>query len=89
MANVSDATARKAAEAGAAYEARFAGLELRLERMDGRLGRLTTSIQILAAAAVGILLSQFGLWNEIGKLDGHLAQIGSQVSHIEQIVSRH
>lgn len=48
-ANVSDATARKAAEAVAAYEARFAGIELKIERVDGRL----TLIQWMLAALLG------------------------------------
>ena len=48
-ANVSDATARKAAEAVAAYESRFASLDLKIERIDGRL----TLIQWMLAALIG------------------------------------
>jgi hypothetical protein len=48
-ANVSDATARRAAEAVAAYEQRFASLELKMERIDGRL----TLIQWMAALLIG------------------------------------
>lgn len=36
-ASVSDETARKAAEAIAAYDSRFASLELKIERLDGRV----------------------------------------------------
>jgi hypothetical protein len=36
-ANVSDASARKASEVIAAYEARFANIDLKIEKIDGRL----------------------------------------------------
>ncbi len=48
-ANVSDDTARKAAEAVAAYETCFASIELKLEGISGRL----TLVQCMLALLVG------------------------------------
>ena len=62
-AKVSDATARKAAEAVAAYEARFAGLELQLERLGSRVnvltwvtGALTSCVLVIGAPSIWLLL---------------------------------
>lgn len=79
-AKVSDEAARKAAEVIAGYDDRI-GL------IGDRLGRLLTSVQIGTGILVLILLSQVALWAEMGKLEGHLTQIGSQISHIEQMLS--
>src|SRR5215469_6865570 len=54
-ANVSDATARKAAEAVAAYEARFAGLELKLEQIGGRVNLLTWMVGLNFTVTLGVL----------------------------------
>jgi len=54
-ANVSDATARKAAEAVAAYEARFAGLELKLEQIGGRMNLLTWMVGLNFTVTLGVL----------------------------------
>jgi hypothetical protein len=48
---------------------------------------MTTATSIMGVAVVGILLSQFALWSQISQVDGHLTQIGSQVSHIEQMLT--
>ena len=44
-------------------------------------------VRLVAAATLAILLSQAALWQQMGKIDGQLAQIGAQVSHIEQAVA--
>jgi hypothetical protein len=54
---------------------------------DRQLTRLTTVVRLVAAATLAILLSQAALWQQMGKIDGQLAQIGAQVSHIEQAVA--
>ena len=79
-ANVSEETARKAASVLADYDREFADVRV-------RLGRLTTATSIMGVAVVGILLSQFALWSQISQVDGHLTQIGSQVSYIEQMLT--
>ena len=62
-AKVSDPTARKAAEAIAAYESRFAGLELKMEQVSSRVniltwmvGSLATVILVVGAPSVWLLL---------------------------------
>jgi hypothetical protein len=73
-AGASPEKAREAAEEVAAY--------------DRSLTRLTTMVRLIAAATLAILVSQGLLWQQLGKIDGQLAQIGVQVSHIEQAVTR-
>lgn len=58
-ANVSDATARKAAEAVAAYETRFAGLELRMERIDGRLTLIQWMLALLIGGVASLVIKAF------------------------------
>ncbi len=58
-AKVSDATARKAAEAVAAYETRFAGLELKLERMDGRLTLMQWMLALLIGGVASLVIKTF------------------------------
>jgi hypothetical protein len=58
-ANVSDATARKAAEAIAAYEGRFAGLELRMERIDGRLMLIQWMLALLLGGVASLVIKAF------------------------------
>ena len=58
-ADVSDATARKAAEAVAAYEARFASLDLKIERMDGRLILIQWMLALLIGGVASLVLKAF------------------------------
>lgn len=58
-ANVSDASARKAAEAIAAYETRFAGLELRMERIDGRLALIQWMLALLIGGVASLVVKAF------------------------------
>ena len=58
-AKVSDATARKAAEAVAAYESRFAGLELKMERMDGRLTLIQWMLALLIGGVASLVIKAF------------------------------
>ena len=59
-AKVSDLSARKAAEAIAAYEARFAGLELAIERVSSRVNVLTWATG--AMATVGLVVGAPSVW---------------------------
>jgi hypothetical protein len=58
-ANVSDATARKAAEAIASYESRFAGIELKIERVDGRLTLIQWMLAVLIGGVGTLLIKAF------------------------------
>jgi hypothetical protein len=58
-ANVSDATARRAAEAVAAYEMRFAGLELKMERLDGRLTLIQWMLALLIGGVASLVVKAF------------------------------
>ena len=58
-ADVSDATARKAAEAVAAYEARFASFDLKIERMDGRLTLIQWMLALLIGGVASLVLKAF------------------------------
>ena len=58
-ANVSDGTARKAAEAVAAYESRFASLELKLERMDGRITLMQWMLALLVGGVGSLVVKAF------------------------------
>ena len=58
-AKVSDVTARKAAEAVAAYETRFAGLELRMERVDGRLTLIQWMLALLMGGVASLVVKAF------------------------------
>jgi len=79
-AGASEEKSRKAAEAVATYDNQMA-------LIGTRLGMLRTATQIVSGAVVLILISQVALWSEMGKIDGHLTQIGSQINHIEQMLS--
>jgi hypothetical protein len=54
-ANVSDATARKAAEAVAAYESRFSGLERKLAQINGRITLMQWMLATNLAVTLGVL----------------------------------
>jgi hypothetical protein len=58
-AKVSDGTARKAAEAVAAYETRFAGLELKMERIDGRLTLIQWMLALLMGGVASLVVKAF------------------------------
>jgi hypothetical protein len=70
--------ANKAAEEAAGYETRLA-------RIDAKMSVALWAGGLLFAA---VLTSQAALWLELGKIGGNLAQMSSQVSHIEQMVSQ-
>ena len=46
--------ARKAAEAIAGYEMRFAGLEMRLERMDGKISTLSWMVGVVISLTLAL-----------------------------------
>jgi hypothetical protein len=58
-ANVSDATARKAAEAVAAYETRFASLDVKIERIDGRLTLIQWMLALLIGGVASLVIKAF------------------------------
>ncbi len=58
-ANVSDATARKAAEAIAAYEARFASLDVKVERIVGRLTLIQWMLALLIGGVASLVVKAF------------------------------
>lgn len=58
-AKVSDATARKAAEAVAAYEQRFASIDLKIERLDGRLTLIQWMLALLIAGVTSLVIKAF------------------------------
>ena len=58
-ANVSDASARKAAEAIAAYEARFASIDLKIERIDGRLTLVMWQLAVLIGGVATLIIKAF------------------------------
>jgi hypothetical protein len=58
-AQVSDATARKAAEAVAAYETRFASIELKIERIDGRLTLMQWMLALLIGGVASLVIKTF------------------------------
>jgi hypothetical protein len=58
-ANVSDATARRAAEAVAAYETRFASLEVKMERIDGRITLIQWMLALLIGGVASLVVKAF------------------------------
>jgi hypothetical protein len=58
-ANVSDATARRAAEAVAAYETRFASLEVKMERIDGRITLIQWMLALLIGGVASLVIKAF------------------------------
>jgi hypothetical protein len=77
-AGATEEKANKAAEEAASYETR-------LTRIDAKLTVALWAGGLLFAA---VLTSQAALWIETGKIDGNLAQIGSQVAHIDQLLTQ-
>lgn len=58
-AKVSDATARKAAEAVAAYEARFQSIDLKMERIEGNLRLVQWMLAFLIAGVASLVIKAF------------------------------
>jgi hypothetical protein len=74
----SEATAAAAAEEAASYETRLGAID----------AKLTVALWAGGLLFAAILTSQAALWIALGKIDGNLAQIGGQVTHIEQLVGQ-
>lgn len=70
--------ANKAAEEAATHEGRLASID----------AKLTVALWAGGLLFAAILTSQAALWIGQGRLDGQLSQIGSQVSHIEQMLTQ-
>jgi hypothetical protein len=64
-AGASQEKARKAAEAIAGYETRFAAIEVRLERMDGKITLLSWMVGVLITLAIGNLLLAFQILSRL------------------------
>lgn len=58
-ANVSDDKARKAAEAIAAYDARFAAIDVKIEKFDGRLTLVLWQLAVLIAGVAALVIKAF------------------------------
>ena len=58
-ANVSDVSARKASEAIAAYEARFAATDLKIEKLDGRLTLVMWQLAVLIGGVATLIIKAF------------------------------
>ena len=64
----------------------------RIEHQSDSINRNARSnfrwlVGVYLAGTAAVLGSQVALWADLGKIDGHLAQIGSQINHIEQMLS--
>lgn len=57
--NVSDANARKAAESIAAYETRFASIDLKMEKLDGRLTLVMWQLAVLIGGVATLVIKAF------------------------------
>lgn len=68
-AGASQEKARKAAEAIAGYESRFAGIEVRLERMEGKITLLSwmvgIAISLTLALGIGNLFLSFQILSRL------------------------
>ena len=58
-ANVSDVSARKASEAIAAYETRFASLDVKVEKIDGRLTLIQRMLALLIGGVASLVIQAF------------------------------
>jgi hypothetical protein len=58
-ANVSDISARKAAEAIASYEMRFANIDLKIEKIDGRLTLVMGQLAVLIGGVATLVIKAF------------------------------
>ena len=75
---VSPEKAAAAAEESASYETRLTSID----------AKLTVALWAGGLLFAAILISQAALWITMGKIDGNLAQIGTQVTHIEQMLAQ-
>jgi hypothetical protein len=64
-AGASQEKARKAAEAIAGYEARFVGIELRLERVEGKITLLSWMVGVAITLGVGNLFLSFQILSRL------------------------
>jgi hypothetical protein len=64
-AGASQEKARKAAEGIAGYETRFAGIERRLERMEGKITLLRWMIGVAIPLAIGNLFLSFQILSRL------------------------
>ncbi len=64
-AGASEDKARKAAEAIAGYETRFAGIELRLERMEGKITMLSWMVGVAITLGIGNLFLSFQILSRL------------------------
>jgi hypothetical protein len=58
-AKVSDLSARKAAEAIAAFEARFANVDLKIEKLDGRMTFVMWQLPVLIGGLATLVIKAF------------------------------
>jgi hypothetical protein len=58
-AGATEEKSRKAAEAVAAYETRFASLELKMERIDGRLTLIQWMLALLMGGVASLVVKAF------------------------------
>jgi hypothetical protein len=58
-ANVSDASARKASEAIAAYESRFASIDTKMEKLDGRVTLVMWQLTVLIGGVAALVIKAF------------------------------
>jgi hypothetical protein len=76
--NVPPDKASAAAEEAATYETRLGSID----------AKLTVALWAGGLLFAAVLTSQAALWIAMGKIDGNLAQIGSQVTHIELMLAQ-
>jgi hypothetical protein len=58
-AKVSDLSARKAAEAIAAFETRFANVDLKIEKLDGRMTLVMWQLAVLIGGVATLVIKAF------------------------------
>ncbi len=58
-ANVSDASARRASEAIAAYEARFASIDVKIEKLDRRLTLVMWQLAVPIGGVAALVIKAF------------------------------
>ena len=60
-----------------------------LQKLGNRVATLTGMTSVLGVAIIAILISQFVLWQEVGRLDGRLAGISAQLGEITTLLRQH
>ena len=58
-ADVSDGSARKAVEAIAAYESRFAAIDLKMKKLDGQLTLVMWQLPVLIGGVATLVIKAF------------------------------